>query len=87
MRRKRLRADGPRFQKHRAKAEGRAVNLEVYCQSSSSLHPSRKGREAGTLFLGEAHLFEGVGSENAFRELGQPVERADRLDLLPHLFR
>src|SRR3954447_2670510 len=38
-------------------------------------------------FLGEAHLFEGVGRENPFRELCQPVQRADRLDLLPNLLR
>src|ERR1700681_3190005 len=41
----------------------------------------------GSVSLAEANLFEGVGSENPFRELVQPVERGDCLDLLPNLLR
>ena len=37
--------------------------------------------------LGEAHLFERVGSENPGSKLCQPVGRLDRLDLLPNLLR
>src|SRR5947209_6508021 len=36
---------------------------------------------------GQAYLFKGAGGENPFRELGQPVQRGDRLDLLSDLLR
>src|SRR3954468_18384578 len=52
-----------------------------------NLPPATGKKKGGILSLGEAHLFQRVGSEDPCSKLCQPVGRADRLDLLPNLLR